>query len=136
MRGIGQVSIEVLLLLAVLLGFVGASLAALSSIYSAASFAADAGAAKSFTDSILQKAAQLSLLGDGSQFELSARPAGKWEFIQRAGSCTLSLESRASIKKEFPVPQNVKCALSANEFSKNFSVKLYRKDGALILADN
>ncbi len=131
-----QASIEYLLLLAILLSFFAALAPLMYRTYSLAFYASDVLAAKNFASSLELRAGELSFLGNGSSFQLEARPVNEWLIESDGHELVLRVESKAlGVEKTIPLtfPNEIP-SLRQSISEKSFI--LLRKENGLVFLDH
>ena len=139
MRNGGQSSIEFMLLLAVLLGFLSVSVSAFSNLQKGAIYALDAQNARAFANAVQGKSELLMHLGDGSEQFVSSSILGKWSVESDGKNCAILLSEGDAVKK-INLGENISCELEGGVFHKKISVRLIKNQGEISLtgtdADN
>ncbi|HLC92175.1 MAG TPA: hypothetical protein VJH23_00545 [archaeon] len=135
----GQASLEFMILLAALLGFLSVSVSAFSGLHDSAIAAIDAQNAKAFANNITSKAALLTSLGDSSSQSVSSDIFGEWEIsglsVNASGGCRISVHAAPERIVSFPLPENVACNLSKSTFTKKITLHIRKSGGKISLSD-
>lgn len=116
-KAAGQVSLEFLILLAVLLSVLGLMIPVFQVVYERSIFALDVVFAQRFCDSFQQKASELALFGSNARFVVRASPLENWALSVEGNELWLEVETDSGLSKEFlrDLP------LSAESFSDSVS---------------
>jgi len=134
-RGVGQVSLEYLLLLLAVLAIFAALLPLLNSVYGLSLFALDSVNAKHFAFSLENAATEVSFQADGASRSVEARPLSSWRFSS-SGNTVEILVHGPSGEKSFTVIFPNELAPETISFSSEQSFFVRNQNGLVLLEHN
>jgi hypothetical protein len=126
----GQVSLEFLLVTAAFLAVLGLWWGVGGSVWSEGTWALDTLEAQRFIDELSFHADALELLGDGSAFELIARPAHAWR-VSGEGTAVVLVVSEGTRSKRFERASGLVVAPFAFELDRGAVIRVMRVGDAL-----
>jgi len=135
MNSKAQLSIEFLLVLTAMLGFISVFAGAFAELENSSLFVLDARNAKRFAVDIEQASKTLMLLGDGSEKHFEYKILNEWEITSSGGKPVVIVSSLDGREISISLPENLVLQGVERTFVGEISVSLKKSEGRLILAN-